>query len=126
MQRIHPDLADVADLLGLRAKSAARFCAEVAWHVEDRQVTYRAIADAIDAHPRVDPTPRLVAEWIMATPADPAGGEADDYVEIEFDPRKGKPNRMQQHDFRDAQAGLPKCPHGIPITPRCRICRPRD
>ncbi len=122
---IHPDLRDVADLLGLSGKEAAVFCSEVAWHVTDRPVTYAMVAAVIDAHPRTDPTPEDVAAWIMATPP-PAGAGADgeEYVEMEYDARKGKLNVIQRRDFRDAQAMFKKCPHGIPITQRCRICKP--
>ncbi len=122
---IHPDLRDVADLLGLSGKEAAVFCSEVAWHVTDRPVTYAMVAAAIDAHPRTDPAPEDVAAWIMATSVDAVADE-DDYVEMEYDPRKGKLNVIQRRDSRDAQAMFRKCPHGIPITQRCRICRPTD
>ncbi len=128
---IHPDLRDVADLLGLSGREAAVFCSEVAWHVTDRPVTYALVAAVLDAHPRTDPTPEQVAAWIMATPAPAdaeasAVAEAQEYVEMEYDPRKGKLNVIQRRDFRDAQAMFRKCPHGIPITQRCRICRPTD
>ncbi len=122
---LHPDLRDVADLLGMSGREAGEYCAEVAWHVSDRQITYRLIAQVLEAHPHSDPEPEQVARWIMALPPG-ADDEADEYVDIEYNPGKGKLNVIQEHDFRDAQAGLPKCPHGIPITQRCRICRPTD
>ncbi|HEX9117983.1 MAG TPA: hypothetical protein VGA61_18085 [Anaerolineae bacterium] len=122
----HPDLSDVADLLGLSGREAGEYCSEVAWHVSDRQITYRAIAEVLEAHPHVDPEPELVAHWIMASPPGPDDSEAEDYVDLEFDPRRGKLNIIQKRDFRDAQAGFRKCPHGIPITQRCRICHPND
>ena len=123
---VHPDLREVADLLGIRRKEAGEFCSEVAWHVTDRLVTYAMIAAVIDAHPRVDPTPEMVAGWIMASPFAAESETEDGYVDLEFDPGRGARNVIQRHDFRDAVAGIKKCPHGIPITQRCRICRPAD
>jgi hypothetical protein len=119
-----PELRDIADLLGVSRREAGEFCSEAAWHVTDREVTYARILAVLDAHPRDDPTPEAVARWIMATPPEDEPDEAGDYVELEYDDRRGRPNRIQRHDFRDAQAGFKTCPHGVPITQRYRICRP--
>jgi hypothetical protein len=120
-----PDLLDVADLLLQDRHEAGEFCSEVAWHVTDRRITYAMIAAVLEAHPRTDPTPRLVAKWIMETPA-PEEDDSEDYLDIEYERGKDRLSPIQKHDFRDAQAGIQRCPHGIPITQRCRICRPVD
>lgn len=120
--KVNPQLRDIADLLVLTAKEAGAFCSEVAWHA-DCEVTYPMIIMVLEGHPHTDPTPEEVAAWIMAGEADEA---EDDPIEMEFDPTKDKLSIIQQRDFRDAQAGFKKCPHGIPITQRCRICRPTD
>ena len=127
MMAIHPDLRDVADLLVASVREAGEFCSEVAWHVSDRLITYAMIAAVLEAHPHTDPTPEMVAQWIMATPpqADEDRGAGGGYVELEYQPRRPR-NVIQRRDFRDAQARFERCPHGIPITQRCRICRPRD
>jgi hypothetical protein len=123
---IHPALRDVADLLVLAVREAGEFCSEVAWFVSDRQITYDMIVAVLEAHPRTDPGPETVAQWIMATPPDPDADVEDDFVDIEYNPSKNKRSIIQRHDFRDALAGIKKCPHGVPITYRCRICRPND
>jgi hypothetical protein len=123
---IHPALYDIADLLLLDLKEAGVFCSEVAWHVSDRPVTYPLIVAILEAHPRTDPSPKTVAEWIMASPLADEPEDDSDYVDIEFNPSKSKPSVIQRHDFRDAVAGFEKCPHGVPIIYRCRICRPVD
>ncbi len=121
---IPSDLRDIADLLGLSNREAGIFCSEVAWHA-DRPITYAMILAVIDAHPRIDPEPEMVAQWIAAAGLEAGGGTSeDDYVELEYNPKKNKLNVIQRRDFRDAQAMFKKCPHGIPITQRCRICRP--
>jgi hypothetical protein len=136
----NPLLRDIADLLVLTVKEAGTFCSEVAWHA-DREVTYPMIIEVLESHPHTDPSPEEVARWIMARgaegstklalPAEPSDpfsppDPSTTPVEIEFDPAKDKLNVIQKHDFRDAQAMFARCPHGVPITQRCRICRPTD
>lgn len=123
---IQPGLQDVADLLLLSVKQAGKYCSEVAWHVTDRVVTYSTIVAVLEAHPRTDPTPETVAQWIMAAPPAAEPEDEGDQVDFEYNPTRTKQSIIQKHDFRDAVAGIKKCPHGVPIIYRCRICRPVD
>ncbi len=61
-----------------------------------------------------------VADSATAPVASPRRRYDDDEVGME----PGLPPPIFDHDPRDSVAGLPKCPHGIPLYRKCAICDP--